>query len=76
MAETGYLLTVALVTPLSSYFKRKLKLSTIFLTRNRALHHRLPDGSLHVELSYADDRANTTGSGHGNRASVDVQYHS
>ncbi len=33
--------------------------------RNRALHHRLPDGSLHVELSYADDRANTTGSGHG-----------
>ena len=44
--------------------------------RNRALHHRLPDGSLHVELSYADDRANTTGSGHGNRASVDVQYHS
>lgn len=44
--------------------------------RNRALHHRLPDGSLHVELSYANDRANTTGSGHGNRASVDVQYHS
>ena len=35
---------------------------------NRALHHRLPDGSLHVELSYADDRANTTGSGHWNRA--------
>lgn len=32
MAETGYLLTVALVTPLSSYFKRKLKLRTIFLT--------------------------------------------
>lgn len=29
---TGYLLTVALVTPLSSYFKRKLKLRTIFLT--------------------------------------------
>lgn len=29
---TGYLLMVALVTPLSSYFKRKLKLSTIFLT--------------------------------------------
>ena len=44
--------------------------------RNRALHHRLPDGSLLVEFSYADDRANTTGSGHGNRASVDVQYHS
>lgn len=32
MDETGYLLTVALVTPLSSYFKRKLKLRTIFLT--------------------------------------------
>lgn len=32
MAEIGYLLTVALVTPLSSYFKRKLKLRTIFLT--------------------------------------------
>lgn len=29
---TGYLLMVALVTPLSSYFKRKLKLRTIFLT--------------------------------------------
>lgn len=73
---TGYLLTVALVTPLSSYFKRKLKFRTILPYRNRALHHRLPDGSLHVEFSYADDRANTTGSGHGNRASVDVQYHS
>lgn len=76
MAETGYLLTVALVTPLSSYFKRKLKVAYHLPYRNRALHHRLPDGSLHVELSYADDRANTTGSGHGNRASVDVQYHS
>ena len=32
MAETGYVLTVALVTPLSSYFKRKLKLRTIALS--------------------------------------------
>lgn len=72
---TGYLLMVALVTPLK-LFQAQTEVAYHLPYRNRALHHRLPDGSLHVELSYADDRANTTGSGHGNRASVDVQYHS
>ena len=76
MAETGYLLTVALVTPLSSYFKRKLKLRTIFLTAIVLCITGCLMAACTLNFPYADDRANTTGSGHGNRASVDVQYHS
>lgn len=73
---TGYLLTVALVTPLSSYFKRKLKLRTIFLTAIVLCITGCLMAACTLNFPMLMTARILQGSGHGNRASVDVQYHS